>query len=155
MAMTPDQIKTAYPLPAYNFRVEIDGQSVGFSEVSGLSIGHETITYVESPTAGLGPRFMHMPGKLTPPKITLKKGLVTGVSVATLYAWINSIALNRVQKKDIAIRLCDENGAPVISWSVINAFPTKLDAPAFTASANDVAIETIELMADRIVEQQN
>ncbi len=155
MAMTPDQIKTAYPLPSYNFRVEIDGQSVGFSEVSGLSIGFETITYVESPTAGLGPRFMHMPGKPTPPKITLKKGLVTGVSVATLFAWINSIALNRVQKKDIAIRLCDENGAPVISWSVINAFPTKLDAPAFTASSNDVAIETIELMADRIVEQQN
>ena len=155
MAMTPDQIKTTYPLPAYNFRVEIDGQSVGFSEVSGLSIGYETITYVESPIAGSGPRFMHMPGKPAPTKITLKKGLVTGVSVATLFAWINSIALNRVQKKDIAIRLCDENGAPVISWNVINAFPTKLDAPAFTASSNDVAIETIELMADRIVEQQN
>ena len=29
MAMTPDQIKTAYPLPSYNFRVEIDGQSEG------------------------------------------------------------------------------------------------------------------------------
>ena len=155
MAMTKDQIKTAYPLPVYNFRVEIDGQTVGFSEVSGLSKGFETITYVESPTAGLGPRYMHMPGKPVPPKITLKKGVVTGVSVATLYEWVNSIQLNRVQKKDIAIRLCDETGAPVISWSVLNAFPTKLDAPSFTASANDVAIETIELMADAIVEQQN
>ena len=155
MAMTKDQIKTAYPLPVYNFRVEIDGQTVGFSEVTGLSIGYETISYVESPTAGLGPRFMHMPGKKTPPKITLKKGVVTGVSVATLFAWVDSIQLNRVQKKDLAIRLCDENGTPVVSWKVLNAFPTKLDAPSFTASANDVAIESIELMADSIVVQQN
>ena len=85
MAMTKDQIKTAYPLPVYNFRVEIDGQTVGFSEVSGLSMAYETITYVESPTAGPGPRIMHMPGKRSPIKITLKKGVVTGVSGATLY----------------------------------------------------------------------
>ena len=155
MAMTKDEIKTAYPLPAYNFRVEIDGQTVGFSEVTGLSIANETITYVESPTAGLGPRFMHMPGKKTPPKLTLKKGVVTGVSVATLFGWVDSIQLNRVQKKDLAIRLCDENGTPVVSWTVQNAFPTKLDAPSFTASANDVAIESIELMADSIIVQQN
>ena len=155
MAMTKDDIKTAYPLPAYNFRVEVDGQTVGFSEVAGLSIGYETVTYVESPTAGLGPRYMRMPGKPTDTKITLKKGVVTGVSVATLFSWINSIQLNRVQKKDIAIRLCDENGTPVVSWKVQNAFPTKLDAPSFTASSNDVAIESIELMADSVVVEQN
>ena len=113
MAMTKDQIKTAYPLPVYNFRVEIDGQTVGFSEVTGLSIAYETITYVESPTAGPGPRMMHMPGKPTPTKLTLKKGLVSGVSVAALYNWVNSIQLNRVQKKDIVIRLCDETGNAV------------------------------------------
>ncbi len=155
MAMTKDQIKTAYPLPVYNFRVEIDGQTVGFSEVTGLSIAYETITYVESPTAGPGPRMMHMPGKPTPTKLTLKKGLVSGVSVAALYNWVNSIQLNRVQKKDIVIRLCDETGNAVVSWKVQNAFPTKLDAPAFTASSNDVAIETIELMADGIAMQQH
>ena len=155
MAMTKDQIKTAYPLPVYNFRVEIDGQTVGFSEVSGLSMAYETITYVESPTDGPGPRTMHMPGQRSPIKITLKKGVVTGVSVATLYNWINSIQLNRVQKKDIAIRLCDENGVAVVSWNVQNAFPTKLDGPAFTASSNDVAVETIELMADAISVQQS
>jgi phage tail-like protein len=155
MAMTKDQIKTAYPLPVYNFRVEIDGQTVGFSEVTGLSIAFETITYVESPTAGNGPRKMHMPGKPTPTKLTLKKGLVSGISVATLYSWVNSIQLNQVQKKDIVIRLCDETGNAVVSWKVQNAFPTKLDAPSFTASANDVAIETIELMADGIEMQQH
>ncbi len=57
-------------------------------------------------------------------------------------------------KKDIYVRLCDENGAAVVSWKVINAFPTKLDAPSFTADSNDVAVESMELMADSVVVEQ-
>ena len=136
MALSKSEIKTAYPLPSYNYRVEIAGAAVGFSEVSGLSIKRDTTTYKESPTAGgaPGPVVMHMPAQASSVTITMKKGVVTGVSVATLYAWINTIALNRVVKKDIMIRLCDENGVAVITWKVLNAFPTQLDAPAFSAS---------------------
>jgi hypothetical protein len=32
MALSKSEIKTAYPLPAYNYRVEIAGVAVGFSE---------------------------------------------------------------------------------------------------------------------------
>jgi len=155
MALTKDNIATTYPLPVYNYKVEIDGQTVGFSEVSGLSVGYETTTYTESPVSGTGgPRWMYMPGQGKSATVTLKKGVVTGVSVPTLFGWINSIQLNRVDKKDIYIRLCDENGAAVVSWKVSNAFPTKLDAPSFTANSNDVAIESMELMADRVEVEQ-
>lgn len=151
MAMTKDQIKAAYPLPVYNFRVEIDGQAIGFSEVSGLNIAYDTITHMESATKGAGPRILYMPGKPKITTLTLKKGVVAGVSLGVLYDWINTIALNRVVKKDIMIRLCDENGAAVISWKVLNAFPTQLDAPSFTASSNDVAIESMQLTADTVL----
>ena len=154
MALTADQIRATYPLPVYSYKVEIDGKTVAFSEVSGLSVSHETTTYLESPTTGIGVRFLYMPAQMKPVNITMKKGVVIGVSVPTLFAWINSIQLNRVEKKDIFVRLCDETGAAVISWKVINAFPTKLDAPTFTASSNDVAIESMELMADGIVVEQ-
>jgi phage tail-like protein len=154
MALNKAQIKITYPLPVYNYKVEIDGETVGFSEVSGLSVGYETSTYVESPVSGIGPRTMYMPGQVKSATVTLKKGVVSGVSVSTLFAWINSIQLNRVDKKDVYVRLCDENGAAVVSWKVINAFPTKLDAPSFTASSNDVAVESMELMADGVVVEQ-
>jgi phage tail-like protein len=154
MALTKEQIKTTYPLPVYNYKVEIDGHTVGFSEVSGLSVGYETATYVESPVSGVGPRRMYMPSQRKSATVTLKKGVVTGVSVQTLFAWINSIQLNRIDKKDIYVRLCDETGAAVVSWKVINAFPTKLDAPSFTANSNDAAVESMELMADGVVVEQ-
>jgi len=149
MAVSKDQIKAAYPLPVYNYRVEIGADAVAFSEVSGLSIGYNTTTYKESPTASsAGPRIFHMPSQPTNTTLTLKKGVVRKASVGALYQWINSIQTNQVEKKDINIRLVDENGAPVITWKVVNAFPTKLDAPSFTADSNDVAVESMELLAD-------
>lgn len=153
MALSKNDIKTAYPLPSYNYRVEIAGAAVGFSEVTGLSIKRDTTTYKESPTAGgaAGPVVMRMPAQLTNPTITLKKGVVRKGSVAALYSWISAIQINQVDKKDVYVRLCDEKGDAVISWKIQNAFPTKLDAPSFTATSNDVAIETMELMADSIL----
>lgn len=153
MALSKQEIKTAYPLPAYNYRVEIAGVAIGFSEVSGLSISRETTTYKESPTASgsAGPVVMNMPSQRATASISLKKGLVKTTSVATLYTWINSIQLNQVDKRDIYVRLCDESGKAVISWKVVNAFPKKLDAPSFSASSNDAAIESMELMADGVL----
>lgn len=155
MALSKSEIKAAYPLPSYNYRVEIAGQAIGFSEVTGLSIAYETTTYKESPiNPSAGPVVMHMPAQATAPSLTLKKGLVRKASVAILYKWISGIQINQVQKHDIYVRLCDETGAAVISWKVINAFPKKLDAPSFTATSNDVAIESMELMADSIMVEE-
>ncbi len=152
MAITKDDIRKSYPLPVYNYKVEIDGQTVGFSEVSGLSIKYETAKYAESSAAGgpPGPRWMYMPSQEGPATVTLKKGVVPTISIATFFNWINSIQTNRVDKKDIFVRLCDEEGNAVVSWKIINAFPTKLDGPAFSAISNDVAIESMEVMADRV-----
>jgi phage tail-like protein len=152
MATTQADIKTNYPLPVYNYKVDIGKDTIAFSEVSGLSIAYEKTTYKESSTESgkVSPRVFHMPSQLTPPTITLKKGLVPAKSQPALYDWINSIKINQVEKKDITVSLCDETGKAVVSWTVTNAFPTKLDAPTFDSNSNDVAIESMELMAEGI-----
>jgi phage tail-like protein len=141
-------------LPDYNYRVEIDGISVGFKKVTGLNIEYETISYAESPVASgsPGPRKIHMPGQRnTPEGIKLTKGVAGIDTYKAMYAWINSIQGTRVNKKDIHVRLLDANGDAVISWKVISAFPTGLEAPEFDADGKDVAVETMTLMADRVV----
>lgn len=157
MALSADDIKSRYPLPVYNYKVEISGEVIAFSEVSGLSKSIGTSTYKESKTnqPGAGPIIMHMPAQPTPLNITLKKGYVRTKNIPVLYDWINSIAINQVEKKDIKVRLCDENGDAIVTWTVINAFPTKLDAPTFDANSEDVAIESMELMADDLTMEEN
>ena len=157
MALTKDSIRTDYPLPVYNYRVEIGSEAVAFSEVSGLTISYESTVYKESPTASgaPGPRSMQMPAQRTPPTITLKKGLVRAASIKYLYDWIKTVQINQIEKKDIFVRLCDEKGDAVISWKISNAFPTKLDAPTFDAKSNDAAIQSMELKADFITLEES
>lgn len=152
MAMTQADIKSTYPLPVYNYKVDIGKDTVAFSEVSGLKIAYETHTYKESNTESgkAGPKVFNMPAQPVAITLTLKKGLVPAKNKAALYDWINSVRLNQVIKKDILISLCDENGKAVVTWAVQNAFPTKLDVPTFDAKSNDVAIESMELMADNV-----
>lgn len=141
MATTVDDIKTKYPLPIWKFQVQVGGEDYAFSEVSGLAIEYETITYKD----GLGP--IHMPGMGTPVELSLKRGIVKGDSF--LMDWVTSIKMNTVEKQDITISLMDEGQEnPVVVWTVINAFPKKLDAPTFDATSNEVAIESLDLMAD-------
>ena len=146
MATTVEEIKNNYPLPAYNFRVEIEGMNpISFAEISGLSIARETITYRDGLSCVQGAK--HMPGMVSDIRFTMKKGVVKADS--KLYDWINSTRVTTVEKKNITISLMDEKGEfPVVTWKVKNAFPVKLDAPTFDAKTNEVAIEALELMAD-------
>ena len=86
-----------------------------------------------------------MPGMKQPLRVTLRRGIV--FQRDDLLTWIKTVQQNKVDKRDIVIDLCDETGAPLISWLLRQAFPLKLDAPAFNANSNEAAIESMELMA--------
>ena len=155
MSLSKEDIKNSYPLPIYNYKVDVEGETIAFSEVSGLSMGYETITYKESKTdGGAGPAVMQMPGQETQPSISLRKGYVKTKNIKVFYDWISSIALNQVEKKNITVSLCDETGAPVVTWTVIDAFPTKLDAPNLDANSSEVAIESMELTALKVTMEE-
>jgi phage tail-like protein len=150
LAQDKDQIKSGYPLPAYNYRVTVlrDGEALvlSFAEVSGLSLQYEPVTYKHGLSFALGVKII--PGMLQPIRLTMKRGIVKNGKF--LYQWIDNTYNDPFfsdAKRDILIDLCDEAGAPVIRWSVQGALPIKLDAPSFDANTNDVAIETIELIA--------
>jgi len=146
MSLTQNQIKASYPLPVYNYRVTVGSSTIGFSEVSGLSVNYKPVTYKHGLSFVLGDKII--PGMRDPIHLTLKKGVVQGNDF--LADWIQTAyAANLFAnvKKDILIDLCDETGKAVVRWKVLGALPVKLDAPTFDANSQDVAIETLELVA--------
>lgn len=130
-----------YPLPQFHFQVEWGGQRLGFSEVSGLDIEVQVIEYRE----GISPEYsaLKMPGMKKYNNITLKRGIVPKDN--EFFEWLNTASLNQVERRDIVIRLLNENHEPVMVWKAINAFPVKYEGPQLNATANEVAIETLEL----------
>ncbi|MEM9685815.1 MAG: phage tail protein [Bacteroidota bacterium] len=139
MATDKQRIIESYPLPAYNYRVIIEGkEAMAFSEVSGLEIDYEHVLYRHGFSWVMGDYLIRAQRK--PINVTLKRGVVK--QRRELYDWIKS-----EYKKDIRIELCDESGVAVVSWDVSRALPFKLDAPSFSASTSEVAIESLDLIA--------
>ena len=61
------------------------------------------------------------------------------------YDWWNTVQLNTIERRDITIKLLNENHDPVVTWQVKNAWPTKVESTDLKADGNEVAIETLVL----------
>ena len=153
MAQDKETIKLTYPLPVYNYRVtflmEDEAVVIGFAEVSGLNFEYEAVTYKHGLSFKTGN--IIIPGMIQPIQISLKKGLTKSNGV--LYQWLQNTYLkpyNPESRRNIVIDLCDELGEPAIRWTVQGALPTKLEGPSFDANSDDVAIETMELVAQSL-----
>jgi phage tail-like protein len=150
MAIDKSRIKTEYPLPAYNYRVTIqdgsDSVMLGFSEVSGLALEQEPVTYKHGLSFMSGVSII--PGMRQPLRLSMKKGLTArGDFLQRWMAQCYAEPYARGVKRDILIDLCDESGLAVIRWSVRGALPVKMEAPTFSADGNEAAIGGMEWVA--------
>ena len=132
---------TNYPLPKFHFIVEWGGTRVGFTEVTGLDMQVEAIEYREGNSKEYSK--IKMPGMHKFSNITLKRGSLSGDK--EFYAWLNTVSLNQIERRDLSISLLNEKHEPVFTWKVKQAFPVKVQASDLKADGNEVAIESIEL----------
>lgn len=141
MAQTKDVARRDYPLPAYNFRVTVDGTAIAFAEVSGISVDHEAVTYRHGLSFSEGEEIETFYFDSFIP-VTLKRGVVLGSRPLALYEW-----LKNEEVRGLEVSLCDETGTPLLAWRIRRAVPVKLEAPSFDAKTNEVSIESLELKA--------
>lgn len=130
-----------YPLPVFHFNVEWEGQSVAFAEVSGLTIETQVIEYRDGSMKEMGP--IKMPGIPKYSNITLKRGVIDGNN--EFFEWLNGTSLNKIPRRSIGISLLNEKHVPVMTWTVKEAWPVKVEGPGLKATGNEVAIESIEI----------
>lgn len=135
-----------YPLPKFHFIVDWGGTRMGFTEVTGLDFETEVIEYRE----GSSPQYhkIKMPGMQKFSNITMKRGVFLGDF--ELYEWWKKTLMFQEGKekfrRDVAIRLLNEEHQPIITWVARNAWPCKVMYSDLKADSNEVAIETIELV---------
>jgi phage tail-like protein len=133
---------TPYPLVAFHFEVIWGGTRIGFTEVTGLSKSVEKIEYREGNMPNYYP--IKMPGQIKfDTDLTLKRGVFTGDN--EFWDWLSMNQLNQADRRTIIINLLDEFHVPVYTWTVSNAFPTKVEGTAFNATDNAFAVESITL----------
>lgn len=135
-----------YPYKKFNYKVTFDGkEELGFSEVSAVDISSEPVEYREGNMAGMTAG--KQPGILKYSNVTLKNGTT---STTTLYEWMKTVMDGKVSRKTVVITAMDDTMSEVASWELENAWPTKYSAPDFNATANEVAVESLELVCEGI-----
>ena len=134
------------PFRSFNFKVEFDGLPGGsFSEVSGLTAEGDSVDYREGTDMQLSVRKLIGMRKYT--NIVLKRGYTVN---GELWAWYKLIANGVAERRDGSIILQDEEHNEVMRWNVSNAWINKIEGPTFNATANEVAIESCELVHEGI-----
>ena len=135
------QSKDVWPLPKFHFQVKWDTTVMRFQEVSGLDTETQAIEYRH----GDHPVFstMKMPGIKKFGNITMKKGIFK--SDNKFWDWDNQIKRNTIKRVPVTISLLDEAGGATMTWTLANAWPTKISGTDLKADGNEVAIESIEI----------
>ncbi|MGJ7506589.1 phage tail protein [Variovorax sp. GT1P44] len=129
------------PFRGFKFRVQIDGISkAGFREVSGLDAATDAVDYRE----GDGDSILKLAGLKKFSNITLKRGITDDKD---LWKWRTMVMDGKIKdaRKDGQIVLLDDEGNEAAEWTFTAGWPTKWTGPTFNATANEVAIDTIEI----------
>lgn len=135
------QSSEVWPMPKFYFQVKWDDKELAFQEVSGLDSETQIIEY----RAGNSKEFttIKMPGIKKYGNVTMKKGVYKGDSA--FWDWLKEIKMNTIKRIPVTISLLDEEGSPAMTWTLANAWPTKITGTDFKSDGNEVAIETIEI----------
>jgi len=135
-----------WPLPKFYFSVEIGTLNANFQEVSGLDVEAQVIEYRH----GDSPEFstIKMPGIKKYGNVTLKKGVFKGDN--KFWDWFNAIKMNTIERQPVTIKLLDEEGNPTMTWTLTNAWPTKITGTDLKSDGNEVAVETLEIAHEKL-----
>ena len=134
-----------YPPVGFHFRVEVLGlppsdSDLRFTEVGGLSreLGTEEVA------EGGENRFLQKyPTRAKYPELVLKRGLLVSSQVLE---WIRGcIEELDIQPKNVDVMLLNEEHQPLLTWHLVNAYPTKWAASDLSSTSNAVVVETLQL----------
>ena len=134
------------PYRGYNFRLEIGGTSVAaFREVSGLSLTIDPIEYREGTDKELHVR--KESGLCKYSNVVLKRGMTED---RQLWTWYRNLVNGQSDRRAGAVVLLDEERNDVARWTFSEGWPCKWEGPTLNATANEIAIETLEICVEKV-----
>jgi phage tail-like protein len=133
------------PYAQYNFVLEIEGTNVaGFAEVGGLTMEQDIIEYREGADTAT---VRKLPGLRKFGNVTLKRGYTQN---RELWEWRKTTIDGITQRKSGAVILRDEAGQPALRWEFREGWISKYEGPALKATANEAAMESIEIAVEDV-----
>lgn len=139
-----------YPPPGFHFKVEVIDlpkkleHDIRFTEVGGLSA---ELVSEEVPEGGENRFVQKFPTRAKYPELVLKRGLLKGSGVR---AWIEDCITHlQITPLNVDVTLLNKDHQSLMTWHLVNAYPTKWSVSDLNASANAVVVESLQLFYQR------
>ncbi len=135
------------PLLQYNFLLEIGSPpdpAAGFTEVSGINTETDIVEYREGADTAT---VRKLAGLRKYGNITLKRGYTTNT---LLWDWRQTVLDGATERKSGAVVLLNEGREATLRWEFSEAWVSKYEGPALNATANEAAIESIEIAVEDV-----
>ncbi len=149
MAGDAQEQDVTWPRPKFRYLVDIAdvGTNLPFQEVSGLDVDTQSIEFRGSNNPIFSPS--KVPGLKKARSVTLMKGSLANDNA--FFDWHTKIGPNAIKRSTVTIKLIDEKGALVMTFTLTNALFTKVTGVEFDSDRNEVAVERIEIVCDEPV----
>lgn len=147
--MAKESGRSSDPLTGFTFRLELEGRAEGFfTEVSGLGSENEVIEQKVVDMKGHD-LVQKIPGRLKWGDVTLKRGITEDLK---LWNWRQLVIDGKMKeaRQNCSIVMCDRNYADVARWNFVNAWPSKITGPNLKADSNELGIEEMVLVHEKI-----
>jgi phage tail-like protein len=131
------------------FSVAVDGYEIAqFSELTGISTEVAVIDFMEN-TSRADTVLKKLPGKHMPPTIVLKRGKNMSME---MWAWHQAVLEGDIAgaRKSGSIVMYAYDGSPVARYHFENAWCSKISVGGLKSGANEVLMEEVTIVCERL-----
>lgn len=136
------------PIQGFNFVLDVNGLKGYFTSVDGLGSENE-VTIMKTINKQGQEVQVKVPGRLNWGDVTLKRGLSDDLEI---WNWRQMIVDGKVvdARKNCSISMLSLDGELVVTWSLVNAWPSKVSSVTLSSDSNDFIIEEVTLVHEGI-----
>ena len=131
-------------LQTQHFMFTVDSVTGFFIKCSGLSSENKVIEEKRM-ADGNKEIVFKQPGRLSWGEMKLDRGITTDMQ---MWEWRKLVVEGSVTaaRKNATLTLLDMSGNPGAEWTIINAWPSKVEGPSFKADDDSIGIESMTLV---------
>jgi phage tail-like protein len=153
----PNDLISTDPIVARNFYLEIDGENLVLSGVSGLDIELEVVPVQQNGKDGKQQHIKTLGGSIKAPDLSISRMAPVSALNDPMWKWFTDIRTKGMKantrqdnRKNGSIVLYDSTYTEVGRFNFFNGWPSKISTDALSTDSNDPMKETITLVVERI-----
>jgi phage tail-like protein len=153
----PNDLIATDPIVAQNFYLEIAGDNIILSGVSGLDVEHDVVTIQQVGKDGKAQSVKTRGNALKAGDITITRMAPMNALEDPIWKWFNDIrakgfsgSARTAARKSGSIVLFDGAYTEVGRFNFINGWPSKISTDAVSTDSNEAVKETITMVIERL-----